>query len=69
MIENNVGELIKATGSTVSEIAPKIGIHENVLYRMINGESQGITFKNLYKLCKYFKCTPDKILRIKKEAK
>lgn len=49
---------------TILEIAEETGISRNTLSKIINKRGYDTAISNLEKLCLYFNCGPDEIIRL-----
>lgn len=65
MISIKLKELIKQRGRTMTDVAAATGISMNTLSVLGRGESNGIQFETLDKICKELMCTPNDILDFK----
>lgn len=49
------------------QLAIKAGVHENVIYRICNGKTNGVEFKTLNSICGALDCNVSDILEFTKE--
>ncbi|WDF82048.1 helix-turn-helix transcriptional regulator [Lacticaseibacillus pabuli] len=62
MISIKLKELLKQRGRTMTDVATATGISMNTLSVLGRGESNGIQFDTLDKLCRELGCTPNDII-------
>lgn len=55
---------MKENDVTFTQLSEKIGISRQALAILANGDSKGVQFKTLEKICLALKCTPNDILKI-----
>ena len=66
-MEVGLKEILKSRGETMKEVSDETGISQNTLSLLNQGKSSGIKFNTLEKLCAHLQCTPNDLLKIKKE--
>lgn len=62
MIKNNLRELMKEKGVTITELHNILNISRPTLTKMANDETDGIRYDTINKLCKFFKISPNELL-------
>lgn len=62
MIKNNLRELMKEKGVTITELHNVLNISRPTLTKMANDETDGIRYDTINKLCKFFKISPNELL-------
>lgn len=62
MIKNNLRELMKEKGVTITELHNVLNISRPTLTKIANDETDGIRYDTINKLCKFFKITPNELL-------
>lgn len=65
MITIGLKKIYKDRGRTMSDVADATGISTNTLSVLGRGDSKGIQFDTLDKICKELNCTPNDILNFK----
>ncbi|MEY3746784.1 MAG: hypothetical protein RL194_243 [Pseudomonadota bacterium] len=48
---------------TIVELANETGVNRVTLYRLMQEDTHNITLKNLIKLCDYFECSLDELVK------
>ena len=66
-MEVGLKEILKSRGETMKEVSDETGISQNTLSLLNQGKSSGIKFNTLERLCAHLQCTPNDLLKIKKE--
>lgn len=62
MIRNNLKELMKIRNVKTSEVAKATGVSRISINNIKENRTNGINYKTLNALCKYFKCNIEDIL-------
>lgn len=55
----NLKNLLSSKNKSVYWLKSKTGISHATIYKMVNNETNMISFENLEKLCKVLECTPN----------
>ncbi|MFK4959257.1 helix-turn-helix domain-containing protein [Lactococcus garvieae] len=67
LISKKLRVLIAENRVRASHVSNDTGIAKSTLSRLVNGESKGIEFKTIEKLCKYFGIEPRDLFTPSKE--
>ena len=68
MVRMKVKELLKERGHTKYWLFKRMGLSYQNISKIMDGETEGIRFKNLENLCKLLECTPNDLFEIKFDA-
>ena len=63
MIESNLSTLMGARRLKVIDVARELDLNRNTIDLLYKDEAKRIDIEALDKLCKFFECTPNDILR------
>jgi putative transcriptional regulator len=68
MIESNISTLMGERRVKVIDVARAIGVNRNAIDLLYKDEAKRIDLEVLGKLCDFFECTPNDILKYTKET-
>ncbi len=67
MVRMRIKELLVERGYKKYWLYKRMGLSYQNLSKIMDGETEGIKFKNLEKLCKLLECTPNDLFEIVQE--
>lgn len=65
MIKCHLSTLMGERKLKIADLAKDLGVHRNTITLLYYEKAKRIDFDVLYKLCRYFNCSVDKILEYK----
>lgn len=69
MVEITLKQLLEARGMSMYALAKDTGLAYTTLWKLQSGDSQGISFDVLEKVCGALECTPNDLLAIKPDKR
>ncbi len=66
MIKVHIGEVLKARGVSMYRLAKDTGLAYTTLWKLQNGDSQGVSFDVLEKICLRLDCSPGDLFSVKR---
>jgi len=69
MIDSNLSTLMGSKRLKVIDVAREIKVNRSSIDKLYNNEAKRIDLDVLDKLCDFLECTPNEILKFKKEDK
>lgn len=67
MVRIRIKELLAERGHSKYWLYKRMGLSYQNISKIMDGQTEGIRFKNLEKLCKLLECTPNDLIEIKLE--
>ncbi len=64
MVRVRIKELLAERGHSKYWLFKRMGLSYQNISKIIDGETEGIRFKNLEKLCRLLECTPNELFEI-----
>ena len=64
MIKLNIVELLKKNGKSTYWLCQRMYMTSRNINRIINGETNSISFKYIENFCKYLNCTPGELFTL-----
>jgi putative transcriptional regulator len=64
MIRVHISEVLKSRGVSMYRLAKDTGLAYTTLWKLQNGDSQGVSFDVLEKICTRLHCTPSDLFTV-----
>lgn len=65
MVYINIKELLRKNNRSKYWLCKQMNITSRNLNRIINGETESISFRYIEEFCKYLNCSPEELIKIK----
>ena len=65
MVNVKIKELLESDDRNISWLSEKTGLSYSSLHKLVNNQTQSISFDSIYKICKVLNCNISDILELK----
>ena len=61
MLKNNIGQLLKSKGTSITDMAAATGLAYDSAWNLAAGKVRRVELNTIEQLCRYFNCQPDRL--------